>query len=244
MDFSKDYQIHYYHCDTRLNSSVFSIIRILEDIAIHQSEELGVGIDYYHKHRVGWMLTRWAIEIKELPKFRDTIRVNTTPKAFNNFYANRWYKILDSQGIEIINAKTLWIFVDLDTRKPKPVTEDMYLKYDLTPDDKKYFTKLNSIGAIEQVDYSNNFRVRLSDIDTNKHTNNSHYVSWALEALPPDFQQAKSIQSLQVNYLKETNVGDQLVSEVQMISDENAYECLHAISKDDQVVCRVKSVWQ
>ena len=101
MDFSKDYQIHYYHCDTKLICNIYSIIRIFEDIAIQQSEDLGVGVDYYHKNKVGWMLTRWAIEINELPKFRDKITVITTPKAFNNFYANRWYRVLDSEGKQI-----------------------------------------------------------------------------------------------------------------------------------------------
>jgi medium-chain acyl-[acyl-carrier-protein] hydrolase len=243
LDYSKDYQIHYYHCDTKLNASVYSVIRILEDIAIHQSESLGVGIDYYHENKVGWMLTRWAIDINKLPTFGNTIKVITTPKAFNNFYANRWYRVLDSDENEIITAKTLWVFVNLDTRKPMTVTPEMYEKYDLTPEDKKHFSKLESIKHHNRIDYTKTFHVRLSDIDTNQHTNNSHYVSWALEALPPDFQQSKNLRSLHVNYLKETNVGDNLVSNVQIEATEST-ECLHSILNEDNVVCRIKSVWE
>lgn len=244
MDFSKDYQIHYYHCNTRLNASIYSIVRIFEDIAIHQSESLGVGLDYYHSNRVGWMLTRWTIEINELPKFRDTIKVITTPKAFNNFYANRWYKILNKDGKEIISAKTLWVFVNLDTRKPMAVTPEMYERYNLTTEDKQHFSKLESVKPLTKTDHSKKFHVRLSDIDTNEHTNNSHYVSWALEALPTDFQQSKTLRSLHVNYLKETNVGDNLTSVVQIEQKEFGVQCLHSISKNDEVVCRINSVWK
>ena len=190
------------------------------------------------------MLTRWAVDIVELPKFGDTIRVVTTPKAFNSFYANRFYKVLNSDGKEIINAKTLWVFVNLDTRKPMVVTPEMYERYDLTPEDKKHFTKLESVKQLERIDYKKQFHVRLSDIDTNEHTNNSHYISWALEALPTNFQQSKILRSIHVNYLKETNLDDNLISGVQIETNDDTNECLHSISKNDEVVCRVKSVWK
>ena len=243
MQFIKEYEVHYYHCNADMQCSLYSMIRFFEDIAIQQSESLGVGVEYYNRERVGWMLARWLVNIERFPKFGEIIKIVTTPKAFSGFYANREFSVLDSDGNEIITANTLWIFVNLDTRRPARISQLMFDTYDPSREDMKTFTKLNEVKPIEQVEYEKKFRVRLSDMDTNGHVNNSQYINWAMETLPPEIHSDYSIKSLAVNYLKETSVDDIVIAKTEMKNKSDSTRFTSEIVCNDTVVARIEIEW-
>jgi medium-chain acyl-[acyl-carrier-protein] hydrolase len=219
------------------------MIRFFEDIAIQQSESLGVGVEFYHKEKVGWMLSRWRININRLPRFGEVIKIITNPKAFSGFYANREFVVLDKDACEIITANTLWIFVNLETRRPARISQIMYDKYAPSERDMKTFTKLEEIKTIEKVDYSKQFRVRLSDIDTNGHVNNSQYINWSMETYPVEIHSGHSIKKLTVNYLKETS-RDDIVSAKTVIENSGEFICCASeITSGETVVARIESGW-
>ncbi|MBN1301649.1 MAG: hypothetical protein JW995_10580 [Melioribacteraceae bacterium] len=243
MDYEKEYEIHYYHCEADMVCSIHSIVRFFEDIAIQQSENLGVGVEFYNSEKVGWMLSRWLIDIDRLPEFREKIKIITTPKAFSGFYANREYIVIDSGNQIIIKATTLWIFVNLDTRRPARINQKMFDAYAPSERDMQTFTKLEEVSSPELINHSKQFRIRRNEIDTNGHTNNSHYITWALETLPESILNDKKLSKLTVNYLKETNFNDVIESSVQIDIAGSKYRCLHLIQKDDTPVCKIESVW-
>lgn len=243
MAYSRDYFIHYYQIDLNLNLSVVGLLRILEDIAILHSDDMGLGLKYYEENNLGWMLIRWHIKINRMPKFKDTVTVITEPKAFRNFYANRFYTVNDREGNVLVDAKTLWAFVNTGTRKPMKVNDDMYKGFQITEEDNIEFTKLEIVPAISRIDESKSFNVRISDIDTNQHVNNTQYVAWAIEAVPLEVQTQTTLKEITVNYLKETNLGNVVQSNVEITDIHESTECLHSLKSNDVEVCRVKSVW-
>ena len=240
MQFTKDYEIHYYNCSADMQCSLYSMIRFFEDIAIQQSESLGVGVEFYNREKVGWMLARWLVNIERLPMFGETIKIITTPKAFSGFYANREFSVMDSNGNEIITANTLWIFVNLDTRRPARITQKMFDAYGPSREDMKTFTKLNEVKPVEQIEYEKKFRVRLSDIDTNGHVNNSQYINWSLETLPPEIHSDYTIKSLAVNYLKETSADDIVIARTVSSEADKAILFTSEITCNDAVVARIE----
>lgn len=243
MQFTKDYEIHYYHCSADMRCSLYSMIRFFEDIAIQQSESLGVGVEFYNRERVGWMLARWLVNVERLPKFGETIKIITTPKAFSGFYANREFSVLDREENEIISANTLWIFVNLDTRRPMRISQKMFDTYGPSREDMKTFTKLNEVKPVEQAEYEKKFRVRLSDIDTNGHVNNSQYINWALETIPAEIQSKHSLTSLSVNYLKETSVDDIVIAKTETKQESKSPCYTSEITCNETVVARIETGW-
>ncbi len=240
MQFIKEYEVHYYHCNADMQCSLYSMIRFFEDIAIQQSERLGVGVEFYNRERVGWMLARWLINIERLPKFGEIIKIVTTPKAFSGFYANREFSVLDSDGNEIISASTLWIFVNLDTRRPARISQLMFDKYGPSREDIKTFTKLNEVKPVEHVEYEKKFHVRLSDMDTNGHVNNSQYINWSMETLSPGMHSDYKIKSLAVNYLKETSVDDIVIAKTDRHQKNDSVLFTSEIVCADVVVARIE----
>jgi medium-chain acyl-[acyl-carrier-protein] hydrolase len=215
----------------------------MEDIAITQSEERGVGLDYYHEKQVAWMLTRWKIDFFKLPKFNQTVKLLTTPRAFRGFYANREFEFYDESDELIIKANTLWVFVNIATRHPIKIPENMYNHYGITDDDMKKFSRLDVVPAAGRIDESRNFQVYFKDIDTNRHVNNTLYIEWAIETMPEEIKMSHRMNSLKVNYIKETNLGDKITSNLQLDNSGKNIHALCTILCGDTEVCRAESEW-
>jgi medium-chain acyl-[acyl-carrier-protein] hydrolase len=243
MQYSKEYSIHYYNSDIHLNASVTSLLRMMEDIAIQQSEERGVGLKFYHTSKVAWMLTRWKVDFIRLPKFNDTLTLRTTPKAFRGFYANREYEFYNKSDELLIRANTLWIFVNTESRRPLKIPDEMFSHYQVTDEDMKSFTKLEEVPAIDRIDHARQFEVHFKDIDTNQHVNNTLYVEWAIETLPAEIKQSHRMRSLKVNYLKETKLGDKITANLQIENVDNSVISRCSILCGETEVCRSESEW-
>lgn len=243
MQYSKDYSIHYYNSDIHLNASITSLLRMMEDIAIQQSEERGVGLNFYNTSKVAWMLTRWKVDFIKLPKFNDTLTLRTMPRAFRGFYANREYEFYSKAEELLIKANTLWVFVNTETRHPIKIPDEMFSHYQVTDEDMKSFTKLETVPAIGRIDHTRQFEVLFKDIDTNQHVNNTLYVEWAVETMPAEIKQSHRMLDLKVNYLKETNIGDKISANLQLDNVDNSVQSICSILCGDLEVCRVESEW-
>ena len=94
----KEYEVHYYEVNYKLECKISSIINYFCDIGTFQSESLGVGIDYLTERRLAWVFYRYDINIKRYPKFGEKIKVVTKAKSFKKFYASREYEIYDENN--------------------------------------------------------------------------------------------------------------------------------------------------
>jgi len=241
--FEKKYSVNYYNVDNNFKLSVTSLLRFFEDLAITHSDASGLGFEFYNKNKVAWFLTRWFVKIESLPKLGEEITIITTPKSFNNFYANREFEVYNSSSKLIITANTLWVFLDASTRKPKNIPEEVFRGYGLSDDGKKYFTKLEEIKPIAERDSEHSFRILRRDLDYNNHLNNSHYVSYGLETIPSHIQDGMQLKQIVVNYLQEAYLNESINVALKMGNGKEPVSCINTISRDEVELCRIKTNW-
>lgn len=240
----REYFIHYYNIDNKLKLSIISLMKFFEDLAILQSEDREIGLDYYEKNKLGWLLHQFEIRIKEYPKFKDKIVIRTVPLSFLRFYAHRIFEVYNENDDIIISADTIWLFVDTQTRKPKTVNTDMYKGYCVTPG-KNVLQKLTAPKEPQKIQFEKEFRIRYIDIDTNNHVNNVSYVAWALEALPLELLQSKEMELVRIIYKKELNYGNMIKSQVQLIEENEKVVSLHSIvNSDSRPACNIEIHWR
>lgn len=242
MRYERDYFVHYYDSDPRRKATIESIMRYFEDIAILHSEHVDLGIDYYLKNNVVWMLYKWDIRIKRLPLFKEKIRVRTIATYLKSFHAYRYFDILDEEDQQIITANTMWLFINTETKKPIKITSDMFEGFDVDPE-KMAVLEIREIETFETADTSKEFNVRRSDIDTNKHVNNIKYVEWALEVVPEDLLSNYCITRVIVNYKKEIGYGARITSSVKIERGMSTAKCLHIISSGDTTLSILETDW-
>lgn len=230
--FQKEYEVLYFQTGQNKEATPVSILHFLEDIAISHSESVGLGIDRLLEERMGWVLNRWYVTMERYPKLGEKILLETWPSKFERFYANREFSIRDTQGNGLGKASSLWIFLNLDKKRPQRIPSHFEEVYGVTAKT-AIADPFNELPTMTAVDGSTRFHVRRSDIDTNRHVNNTRYVEWMIEGIPEDLAREYQLTELEVIYKKETRYGMDIFSECQNVRREQP-EYLHRILDENR----------
>ena len=239
----KNYIIHYYEVDIHKRAYMTSIMNYLGDIAMYQSEVLGVGIEYLKENKMAWVLYKWDITMESYPLLNETIKVETFAYSFRKFYAYRKHEIFDAKGDKIGTANSVWILINTDRRRPIRITKEMYEVYDID-DNNNTPIDIEDILPITTVSSEKSFDVRYSDIDTNMHVNNVNYVEWALETVPKDIVLNYELRNIKVTYEKETTYGENIKVNTEIIREESKIICRHKIVNEEGIeITLLETIW-
>ncbi len=240
---NRNYNIHYYEVDIHKRAYITSVMNYLGDMAMYQSEALGVGMKYLKEDKMAWVLYKWDITMKSYPLLNETIKVETFAYSFKRFYAYRKYEIFDAGGNRIGYADSVWILINTDRRRPMRITKDIYEAYGID-DSNNTPIDIENILSINAVNCEKSFEVRYSDIDTNMHVNNVKYAAWALETVPKDIVLNYELKNIKVTYEKETTYGEIIKVNTEIIREENKIICRHKIiNKEGTELTLLQSTW-
>ena len=242
----KNYTVHVYETgpDGRLN--LFSLFDYLQDIASDHAVQLGYGRDDLIRNNCFWVLSRIYAVIEELPFWNDSLNIVTWPKGTDRMFALRDYKIFDKEKRLIGAATSSWLIVDLESRKiqrpdrqllPVKANEDLP---DALPRNASKLQPASPDGVITPP-----FRVKLSDLDINHHTNNVRYLKWVLDTYDLGFIMNNVPFSAEINYLAESRLNDEISIRTSEESDEErAFRHSIIRNPDNTELCRVKIGWK
>ncbi len=242
--FEREYKVHYYETDRKQNLRVRFLLNYFEEISLLQSESLGVGLDFYKKNGVIWVLHKLDIHFKRFPRFNEILRIITQPVSVYGFMGFRNFQVLDSRDEELIWANSSWLFISTSGRRPLRVSDEVKKAYGHfnSPEKKQ---DMAAVPPLIRPDASKTFSVRYADIDINKHVNNACYAEWAFEPLPEELYLQYGLKRLQVEFKKETKFTDDVKSQVQIDPDQNGYLTLHKITgSGDHEKCRMACYWE
>ncbi len=230
--FEKEYRVHIYETGIDGVLRIDALMNYFEELALLQSEAEGVGLEYYRKHGVIWLLHGFDIRFVHPPAFNDRIVVRTIPSSVYRFMGFRNYRVLDTDERELATANSSWIFLDTNKKRPIRVDENMKRAYGHqgTPEERMHMDEIPSLSG---ADYMASFRVLTADIDINQHVNNVVYVKWALESIPHSIHKTHRMDRLQVQWLKETFAGNKVDVKTQCIANQDHLRCLHSIKGND-----------
>lgn len=240
----KEYEVHYYEVNYKLECKISSIINYFCDIGTFQSESLGVGIDYLTERRLAWVFYRYDINIKRYPKFGEKIKVVTKAKSFKKFYASREYEIYDENNEKIVDGEGIFLLINIDKRRAVRIPEDQYIAYGVDSENCSDI-KLTKLEKLTKEMNKNHFKVRYGDIDSNMHVNNVKYVEWAVESLPLEVILNYQLEELSVIFEKECRYGAEIVASYEIKEYEDSLVILHKITdNEDKELTVLTSKWK
>ncbi len=182
-----------------------AIVNYLQDCTTFHSDSLGADVDFYMTEKKVWVLNSWQIEIKRQLEANEIIKVCTWPYDFSGAYGHRNFLIKDSEGYDVVQANTLWVFTDLNTGRPVKVPEDITKFYtleekiDMNYLDRKIKLPEGIFGISED-----SVPVRKHFIDSNGHVNNAKYIACAAEYIPDGFK----VERIRAEYKCSAKYGD------------------------------------
>jgi medium-chain acyl-[acyl-carrier-protein] hydrolase len=152
------------------------LFELLQEISIRHTEALGAGRAITLDKGILWVVTMQQVEIKRMPEFDEEINIQSWPGETMHVLFPRYYRILDADGRQMINASALWMLVDQHTRKYVfPETQGIKINGVITGNEIELPTPI--AGA--QTDQSFDFQVPFSYVDLNGHMNNTCYFDLA-----------------------------------------------------------------
>ena len=212
MVFSRDYLVHYYEADAMRRLTLPSLVQYFEDIAILHSASRGMDLEFFKEHHCGWMLLKWNIEVERLPLFGEMVSVATEVHSMKSFLADRVFRMTSGNGDLLATARSNWLLVDTDRRRPMRIPAEQYGQFGLAPGAEADFAAIDEVPPLG-TDLSGDeimksvVRTYNSDIDTNGHVNNVRYIDWSLDSLPGDFLLRYAPVGIRVQYRKELGAG-------------------------------------
>ncbi len=185
-----------------------SVLDLFQDVAGSHARELGIAFGPESGTSLIWVLAKVKYEVVQSnTKFRN-VTVKTWPLPPTGINFRRDYMIFDENGDVIIKGTSEWVVVDAIKRKivikkdVYPLSEAEFCR-DLTFDGK--LPRLN-VQELQGVPYC--FTPGYSDIDENRHVNNTKYANYIMNALAP--KENNVIRSFRIDYHKEIMQGEEI----------------------------------
>lgn len=196
------------------------------------------------------MLLKWEVKIDDLPSFGDTVTVSTHVHSMKGFLADREFAIRSADGRPLAWARSNWLLVDTEKRRPLRVPADQYERFGVTPESSPLFVAIDDVQLPEGVGASPEYIhalavcARHGDIDTNRHVNNVRYLAWALDSLSGDFFGGVTPIALRANYRKELAEGGTAEVATSIAEEGGLVTTSHAIRSGPDDLCRAEIVWK
>lgn len=240
--------ISYYSTDTRLLLTQNNLAVLFQDLAIRHSDSLGYTLHYLGEEQKGWAITNWHIQIHRFPQYGEKVIMETWSSSCRRMQAERSYHMTDGAGNIIVKATSRWIYMDLKRRRPtvipKSMEEDYYSGLEAAIENEKY--KLPT-GEEENLVLEVGFGVRRSETDSNRHTNNTQYIAWAMDMVPDYIYDCYHSYDIGVVYRKECYRNSEVMAKtyVKDMDEEKEVITYFLDANDHSVIfCQVSTLWR
>ena len=188
--------------DANDNLSPKSILSIFQDVAARHADDIGVGFKIMVEKNLYWVLSRVKFDVLKMPKPTQTVIVQTWPHEKGRIDFDRDMKILSEDGEILIIATSKWCVIDTQTRKLQRTENVSYIGEICL--DKNYEDRFDKITIPDtEPVLAFSYSVKFSDLDHNKHMNNTNYANLVLNAVSN-----KEIRHFEINFLNECLLGD------------------------------------
>ena len=201
-----------------------AVFNFFQEAAISHAENLGAGRDALACSGRAWILSRMSVEINERPQYGETVTVCTWPRGGEKLFAFRNYEIRNSNAVPLIQAKSRWLIMDIEKRRPlrpQAIIDELPLNEgaDVSLSGNNGACALSEKPNLQK---TAEHKALYSDIDYNGHVNNVSYIRWIEDAVDSPLLEQAARMRLDINYLSEILPGETAEIWSAQIPGENA----------------------
>jgi acyl-ACP thioesterase len=223
-----DWEINFLQCYPNGYLKYTELCNILQLTAAVHAEKGGISFTDMQLHHQAWVLSKIRVEIKRLPKWKDTVIIKTWINSLENSRSVRCLEMYIGEE-KIVGCETFWVVMNTISRRP----EELVLPH-------KHFEKYEERATIQsfgKIDFQDNLKiisnhkVKLSDLDIVNHANSVKYLEWCLDKIAFESIKNQKIKSFEMNYLKEVSL-DEEVKIKQHLEDK---KIIFAVQREEKI---------
>lgn len=199
-----------FHCDFSHRLFMGHLGNHLLNAADYHSDARGYGMTYLNPLHKTWVLSRLAIEMKEMPCMYDKFQVETWVESAMRYFTSRNFCVSTRSGRVYGYGKSIWAMIDTDTRQPTDILgihEGLIKKY-IEVDKACPIAKPSRVKMGNDVQLVQTLEARYHDIDVNGHINSVKYIEHILDLWPLSWHKSHPLKRLEIAYVSEGHQGD------------------------------------
>lgn len=236
-----------FHCDFSERLFIGHLGNHLLNAADFHSTHRGFGMTYLNPIHKTWVLSRLAIEMKDMPQQYARFSVETWVEGAMRYFTNRNFRIADAEDDNKVYGygRSIWAMIDTKTRQPQNILEI----HDGEIENYIEKNKPCPIDRLSRVQMSNNAQfvasvcTHYSDVDINGHINSVKYIEHVLDLFSFDHYRKYRVERFDIAYVAESYCGDTLCF-YQEETEQNVF-CVRITKKmtesnNEIEVCRSK----
>lgn len=221
--------------------NLFHVADLLQEAAGIHAERLGFGMSDLASHDLTWALMGLRIRLNEPVCGQQTYMLHTWPSGTERLWAFRRF-LITCEGRECGQALTRWMVLHRDTHRPSRLPSFLTdREWPEPPAEDPVWTDFGDGGATWQTQET--FAARFTEIDTNGHVNNAHYLAWCLNATPRPILEHQTPLETHIRFEAETKWGDLI--QVSTAHEETPNLVTHyRVESDGRSLARAHILWK
>ncbi len=189
-------------CDMNGTWRPSAILDTMQEAAGAHSLLLHCGRDELLKQNMVWVLSRLELHMDRYPACDEEITLHTFPTPTRLTFFPRYFIFTDTHGEMVGKAGSLWLLLNVETRRMLPPGE----VGKLIPDNRDLSIPMNlpaTVGALQGEEFVSEYHPVYTDLDVNGHVNNARYADWLCNALGVDLMREYEPERIILNYNRE-----------------------------------------
>jgi len=205
---TKNFQVNFSQIMPNGFLKITELLNFLQLTAAEHSELGGISFVDMQVHHQAWVLSKMRLEINKLPKWKDEVTIETWIVSMENSRSLRALKIL--VGTEVVaTCETFWVVLNTQRRRPESLALP-HLHFEKFQDKFANEKRIETYKPIANATTVANRKVAFSDLDLVNHMNHIKYLEWCLDCLPAEKLFMNSISAIEMHFLAELIIEDQV----------------------------------
>ncbi len=242
--FDKEFELRYFEMNELGVATPTTMLTLLEEAAADHCYSISHSLYQLEEEGIGWVLFSGVMQMKRYPKYKEKIIIRTWLSKYSTIKGIRENIIYGENGDVIGSAKGLWVFFDINKRKPTQIYDSIKEKWSFCATKSIDYNISKKIELVENPDVKLRFVVNKYDTDMNKHVNNIRYLQWAIESVPDEIVDKYYLDTIDGRFLAEAHFGQTVVVLTKFDKQDNSFIHTIKIEGTDIVCATAKTVWK
>jgi medium-chain acyl-[acyl-carrier-protein] hydrolase len=242
--FDKQFELRYFEMNEFGIASPTTVLSLLEETAADHCHSINYSLYQLEEQNIGWVLISGVMQMERYPSYREKITIRTWLSHYSTIRGYRENIIYDEQNNIIGRAKGLWVFFDINRRRPVRIFDDIMEKWSFCNVESIDYNISKKIKGVDHSDYESKFKVNRYDTDMNKHVNNIRYLQWVIESVPEEIVDNYYLYSIDGRFIAEAHYGQTVISLTKNDTKDKSFIHSIKIEGTDKVCATAKSTWQ
>ncbi len=196
-------------CNAQRELAPAMLVQHIIEVSTEHADALGVGFRDLAANGTLWVLSRIAFEVKRYPRLGEEYSLSTWVEGYNRHFSERNFEICGGEGEVIGYARTIWVSIDMKTRRPANLSGFDFLK-EVVCDKECPIEKQGKIHPIEPPQMCHPYRFPVSDIDVNRHVNSSRYVELIINQMDLETYDRFFVSRFEIEFRHEAHYDEQV----------------------------------